>query len=115
MPKTSSSSGTRRCDGSVSIRDHALRLLGDITIYSDRFDAENGAAHYQEALALAEPRGMRPLVAHCHLGLGRLYSKLDRLEQARAELSAAIVLYRAMAMTFWLPQAETALAQVGGV
>ena len=55
---------------------------------------------------------MRPLVAHCHLGLGTLYTKAGQREQARAELSAAIAMYRAMAMTFWLPQAEVALAQV---
>ena len=55
---------------------------------------------------------MRPLVAHCHLGLGMLYAKTDRQEQARAELSAAVALYRAMEMTFWLPQAEAALAQM---
>ena len=33
-------------------------------------------------------------------------------EAARAELSTAIEMYRAMEMTFWLPQAEVALAQV---
>ena len=33
--------------------------------------------------------------------------------QARAALSAAIDLYHAMEMTFWLPQAEAVLAQVG--
>ena len=55
---------------------------------------------------------MRPLVAHCHLGLGLLYAKIGRPEHARTTLSAAIALYRAMEMTFWLPQAETALAQV---
>jgi hypothetical protein len=55
---------------------------------------------------------MRPLVAHCHLGLGRLYRTLDKSEQARTELSTAVELYRAMAMTFWLAQAEAALAQV---
>jgi uncharacterized protein HemY len=54
---------------------------------------------------------MRPLVAHCHLGLGTLYAKAGRQEQARAELAAAIDLYRAMDMTFWLPQAEATLAQ----
>jgi hypothetical protein len=48
---------------------HALHLLGDIATHPDRFDAESGAAHYQKALALAELHGMRPLVAHCHLGL----------------------------------------------
>jgi uncharacterized protein HemY len=55
---------------------------------------------------------MRPLVAHCHLGLGTLYARTGQWEQARTELSTAIEMYRAMAMTFWLPQAEVALAQV---
>ena len=57
---------------------------------------------------------MRPLLAHCHLGLGTLYGKAGRGEQARNELSAAIELYRAMEMNFWLPQAEAAMAQVEG-
>ena len=56
---------------------------------------------------------MRPLPAHCHLGLGTLYAQIGQREQARAELTAAIDLYRAMDMTFWLPQAEAMLAQVG--
>jgi hypothetical protein len=55
---------------------------------------------------------MRPLVAHCHHGLGRLYGQTGRGAQARVALTAAIELYRAMSMTFWLPQAEAALAQV---
>jgi Tfp pilus assembly protein PilF len=55
---------------------------------------------------------MRPLLAHCHLGLGMLYLQIGQREQARTELSAAIALYRTMEMTFWLPQAEAALAQV---
>ena len=68
--------------------------------------------HYRQALALAEELGMRPLQAHCHQGLGTLYATISQQEQARAELSAAIMLYRAMDMTFWLPQTEAALAQV---
>jgi hypothetical protein len=50
-------------------------------------------------------------VAHCHLGLGTLYSHMGQVVQARAALSTAIALYRAMEMHFWLPQAEAALAQ----
>jgi hypothetical protein len=50
--------------------------------------------------------------AHCHRGLGTLYAKLGQREQARAALSTAIELYRTMEMTFWLPQAEAALAQM---
>ena len=58
--------------------------------------------------------GMRPLQAHCHRGFGTLYTKTGRQEQACAELSTAIEMYRAMDMTFWLPQAQAALAQMEG-
>jgi tetratricopeptide (TPR) repeat protein len=91
---------------------YALRLLGEIAARGDPPKARQAEAHYQQALALADELGMRPLQAHCHLGLGALYAKTGQHEQARAELSAAIELYRAMEMTFWLPQAEAALAQV---
>ena len=90
----------------------ALRLLGEIAAHQDPPEIEPAAHHYRQALALAEELGMRPLVAHCHLGLGTLYAKTGQREQARAELSTAIEMYRAMEMTFWLPQAEVALAQV---
>jgi tetratricopeptide (TPR) repeat protein len=90
----------------------ALHQLGVVQAHASPPDAAQAEAHYQQALALAEELGMRPLVAHCHLGLGMLYSELDRREQASAELATAIDLYKAIAMTFWLPQAEAALAVV---
>jgi len=89
-----------------------LRLLGDIAIHRDPPEITQVAAHYRQALALAAKLGMRPLQAHCHHGLGTMYAKTGQAEQARAALSAAIDLYRAMDMTFWLPQTEAALAQV---
>ena len=92
----------------------ALCTLGDIAAQHGSPDVEQAAAHYQRALALAETLGMRPLQAHCHRGLRALYIKTDQREQVRAELSKAIALYRSMDMTFWLPQAEAALAQVEG-
>ena len=55
---------------------------------------------------------MRPLQAHCYHGLGTLYRQTGRVALARAALSTAIELYRAMDMTFWLPTAESALVQV---
>jgi tetratricopeptide (TPR) repeat protein len=91
----------------------SLRLLGDIAARREPLEAEP-AAHYRQALALAEELGMRPLQAHCHLGLGMLYRQMGRGTEAHAALSTAIGLYRAMEMTFWLPQAEAALAQVEG-
>jgi tetratricopeptide (TPR) repeat protein len=89
---------------------YARHLLGDIATQSDRFDAESGEAHYREALRLAEPRGMRPLVAHCHFGLGRLYRRTGKHEQAREHLTTATTMYREMDMRFWLEKAELASA-----
>jgi class 3 adenylate cyclase/tetratricopeptide (TPR) repeat protein len=93
---------------------YALHLLGEIAARLDPPEGEPAEAYYQQALALADQLGMRPLVAHCHLGLGTLYAKIGCQEPAHAELSAAIALYHAMEMTFWLPQAETVLAQMEG-
>ncbi len=90
----------------------ALWLLGESTARQASPEVEPAAGHYRQALALAEELGMRPLQAHCHRGLGTLYATTGQREQARAALSTAIELYRAMAMTFWLPQAEIILAQV---
>jgi class 3 adenylate cyclase/tetratricopeptide (TPR) repeat protein len=91
---------------------YTLRLLGDIAAHRDPPDAVQAEAYYQQALTLADELGMRPLQAHCHLGLGMLYARVAQREQAHVELSTAIALYRTMEMTFWLPQAEAALAQV---
>jgi predicted ATPase/class 3 adenylate cyclase len=91
---------------------YALRLLGEIAAQREPLEHTRAQAHYREALTLAEELGMRPLQAHCHRGLGTLYATLGQPEQARTELSAAIELYHAMDMTFWLPQTEAVLAQV---
>jgi class 3 adenylate cyclase/tetratricopeptide (TPR) repeat protein len=92
----------------------ALPQLGVVQAHAVPPDVAKAAVHYRQALSLAEAVGMRPLQAHCHHGLGRLYSQTTRGEEARAELSAAIALYRAMDMTIWRSQAEAVLAQVEG-
>jgi tetratricopeptide (TPR) repeat protein len=92
----------------------ALHQLGVVQAHADPPDAEQAEIHYQQALTLAVELGMRPLQAHCHLGLGTLYAKAGWQEQARAALSVAIELYRTMDMTFWLPRAEAMLVQADG-
>jgi tetratricopeptide (TPR) repeat protein len=92
---------------------YVLRLLGEIATHRTPPDVHEAAAHYYQALTLAEELGMRPLQAHCHRGLGTLYAATGQREQARAALTTALEMYRAMEMTFWLPRAEAALAQVG--
>ena len=96
------------------IEARALYQLGAVRAHADPPDVAQAEAYYQQALALAEALGMCPLQAHCHCGLGMLYAKTGQAEPARAALATAIALYRDMDMTFWLPQAEAALAQVEG-
>jgi tetratricopeptide (TPR) repeat protein len=93
---------------------YALRLLGEIAARREPPEGKQAAAHYRQAFTLADELGMRPLQAHCHRGLGTLYAKIDRREQARTALLTAIEMYQSMDMTFWLPQTEAALAQVEG-
>jgi class 3 adenylate cyclase/DNA-binding winged helix-turn-helix (wHTH) protein/tetratricopeptide (TPR) repeat protein len=99
----------------LKVRGHeaqALCQLGAVQARINPTDIPQAEAHYQEALTLAEALGMRPLQAHCHRGLGILYGKTGRQAQARTALAIAIELYRAMGMTFWLPQAKAALVEV---
>ncbi len=92
----------------------ALRLLAEIAARANPPDGDQTESYYRQALGLAEELGMRPLAAHCHLGLGTLYQKISRDEQARTELNTAAELYRAMEMAFWLEKAEAALTQMAG-
>jgi class 3 adenylate cyclase/tetratricopeptide (TPR) repeat protein len=84
----------------------ALRLLGEIASHHDRPDVATAEAHYGAAVALASELGMRPLVAHCHLGLGTLYRRMDKRDDARDHLTTATAMYREMNMIYWLEQAE---------
>ena len=88
---------------------YALRLLGAVTASRDASAEREAAGHFRSALALAEPRGMRPLVAHCHLGLGMLFRRTGKREQAQEHLTTAATMYRAMGMTYWLEKAEAEL------
>jgi len=85
------------------------RLLGEIVARADPLDMKAADAHYRQALARAGELGMRPLVAHCHLGLGKLYRRTGTREQAREHLTTATTMYREMGMRFWLDQAELEL------
>jgi tetratricopeptide (TPR) repeat protein len=92
----------------------ALRLLGDVAARQAPPDLEAARGHYAAALALAGELGMRPLVAHCHLGLGALDGPDGGLRLAREDLRMAAALYREMGMAFWCEQAEAELARRGG-
>ena len=90
----------------------SLRLLGEIALQGHPSHVEQAELSYRQALTLADELGMRPLQAHCHLGLGTLYDATGQRQQARSALTTAREMYTSMAMMFWLPQTEAALAQV---
>ena len=79
-----------------------LRLLGEIASRRDPPAAEEAEDAYGQAIDLGEELGMRPLVAHCHLGLGTLYRRTGQREQAQEFLTTAATMFREMDMRFWL-------------
>jgi tetratricopeptide (TPR) repeat protein len=92
----------------------ALRLLGEIAARGDPPDVSTAERCYGAALELAGELGMRPIVAQCRLGLGRLYRRIGCSERAKAELSTAAELFRVMDMTWWLAAAEDELTRAEG-
>jgi class 3 adenylate cyclase/tetratricopeptide (TPR) repeat protein len=87
----------------------ALRLLGEVAAHANPIDPESARAHYSQALTRAEQLGMRPLVAHCHLGLGKLPRRTGDRAKAEEHLTTASTMYREMGMDFWLEKAAVAL------
>jgi Tetratricopeptide repeat len=69
-------------------------------------DVESAETHYSQALARADELGMRPLVAHCHLGLGKLYRRTGDGARAETQLVAALTMYRELGVDAWVAQAE---------
>jgi len=90
----------------------ALRLQGEIAAHTAPVDVDGAEASYRAAIDLATELGMSPLRAQCHLGLGGCYRRAGRHDDARAELSAAADLFRAME-SHWLPDAEAELRACG--
>jgi hypothetical protein len=81
-----------------------------VTAWRDHPELAEG--HYRDALALAEALGMRPLVAHCHHGLGKLYRRTGTREQAQQHVATATTMYREMDMRFWLERAQTEMLEL---
>jgi tetratricopeptide (TPR) repeat protein len=89
---------------------HALCLTGDVALARGDEDAEG---YYRHALVLAGRRGMRPLVAHCHLDLGKMQHRMGNPGQAQEHLTIATAMYREMGMAYWLEQAESEMGLPG--
>ena len=89
-----------------------LRLLGEIASRHDPPDVEKAEPHYMQAVTLAEELGMRPLIAHCHVGLGKLYRWIGNRQQAYEHLTNGVAMMREMEMGLWLERAEAELREL---
>ena len=102
----------------IAHEDHALRACYAALeeLYADRLAEEvDRLAHHalrgevwDKAEAACRQAGTKAITHSAYR------EAVTYFEQARAELSTTITLYRAMDMHFWLPQAEAALAQTDG-
>jgi class 3 adenylate cyclase/tetratricopeptide (TPR) repeat protein len=88
------------------------RLLGEIAAREDPLGIGKAEAHYRQALALAEELGMRPLIAHCNVGLGRLYRCAGERQKAEEILTTGVSMMREMEMGLWLEKAEAELKEL---
>jgi class 3 adenylate cyclase/tetratricopeptide (TPR) repeat protein len=91
---------------------YAIKLLGEIASYPESPDEKVAENYYCQAITLAKELGMRPLIAHCHLGLGKLYHRTDKREQAHEHLATATTMYREMGMTYWLEKAKAEMQEI---
>jgi predicted ATPase len=91
----------------------ALHFVAEAAAASGQSTLEAVSARYQAALSLAEALDMRPLVAHCHLGLGKLYRRRGKRQEANEYLTTATTMYREMGMMYWLEQAAAETARLG--
>ncbi|HEX7216281.1 MAG TPA: adenylate cyclase, partial [Methylomirabilota bacterium] len=118
----------RRDDALVwatSALDHARRrgargdeawarlLLGDVLAAPAAAEADEALGHYERARAQADALGMLPLLARCHVALGRWYGRAGEVPRARTALSHAAGLTRSMDLGIWRAEAEAALAAFG--
>jgi class 3 adenylate cyclase/tetratricopeptide (TPR) repeat protein len=95
-----------RAHRQLGFEAEALRIIGEIRSLQNSDHIGTAETLYYEAIELAEPRGMRPVVAHCHLGLGKLYRRTGKRQAAQQHLTMATTMYREMDMKFWLEQAD---------
>jgi Tetratricopeptide repeat len=112
MPRAEQALAIARAGKEPGHEAYALRLLGEIVRHQPPPNVETAGRHYHDAVALATELSMRTLVAHCHLGLGKLYRRTGQREQAQEHLTTATTMYREMGMTYWLEQAEAEMIEL---
>ena len=92
----------------------ALRLAAEVTTQRHPLEVQRAEEDYRQAMRRADSLGLRPLTARCHLGLGTLYRRAGKDQDARAHLAAAAALFREMQMRLWSDRVDAELRMVTG-
>jgi transcriptional regulator with AAA-type ATPase domain/tetratricopeptide (TPR) repeat protein len=87
-------------------------LLGEILSNSSPSEPTQAEESYRTALSLGSRFGFRPLIAHCHLGLGTLGRHAGNLQEAERYVATATAMYRDMGMLYWLERAEAEMKEL---
>ena len=96
----------------VPDRSHGRTVFPNLVAWPSKRVSSRHDRHHRRPPAGDEPAAaagalrLRALVAHCHLGLGKLYGCTGKREEAQEHLTSATTMYREMDMRFWLEQAE---------
>ena len=98
--------------GERGVEASALRLLAEVISSAESSRAAEAQGLYQDAIALAERNGMRPLLARCRLGMGNLCRLRGDQEQAAEQLAIAAESFRDLKMHSRCKQAEAQLGDV---
>jgi class 3 adenylate cyclase/tetratricopeptide (TPR) repeat protein len=102
-----------QASGERPTQGDALLLLGEVHARMTPPEFGEATQAYRKALTIGKRMGARPLVAHSHFGLAKLYRRTGQPEQAREHLTTATTMYREMGMTYWLEKAEAETTDLG--
>ena len=91
-----------------------LRGLAEAFAYIDPQQTDVAERYYTESMALADELGMRPVLAHCHAGLAKLYRRVDKRTTSGEHFAAATSMFRDMGMTYYLEKAEAEMRTLDG-
>jgi hypothetical protein len=73
---------------------------------------ENAESSFRAANIISDELKMRPLLAHCNVGLGKLYRRTGDLRLAKEHLNDGVAMMRQMGMGLWLERAEAELKEL---
>jgi hypothetical protein len=86
-----------------------IYLLAEILVRRHPSSFSQAEESYRTASIVAHELGMRPLQAHCYLGLGKIHAQSKDTRMAQFEIGKASDLYRTMHMPCWIDKSAFAL------